>query len=171
MGDEARGRSAARRRPRHLVVGKTKVAVGLAQQGDEARDFALHVLLAAEYMRVVLLERARPHDAVDEPEGSLRWQAPNSRLLKICTWHGHGIGFSAIASSPSSTRNMCSPNLSQWPLRPQSSFGSSCGVRTRRSRLGASCAGHSPPAPGRPQSRADARTPCPAHLPEGAARV
>ncbi len=58
----------ARRRPRrqrHLVVGKTKVAVGLAQQGDEARDFALHVLLAAEHMRVVLLEGARPHDAVE----------------------------------------------------------------------------------------------------------
>jgi hypothetical protein len=77
-----------------------------------------------------------------EPEGSLRWQAPNSAsrigssrherspLLKICTWHGHDIGFSAIAFSPSSTRNMCSPNLSQWPLRPQNSFGSSCGVRT-----------------------------------------
>src|SRR6266536_799455 len=53
------------RRQRHLVVGKTELAIDLAQQGDEARDFALYVLLAAEHMRVVLLEGARPHDAVE----------------------------------------------------------------------------------------------------------
>ncbi len=57
------------RRQRHLVVGKTEVAIDLAQQGDEARDFALHILLAAEHMRVVLLEGARPHDAVERTGG------------------------------------------------------------------------------------------------------
>jgi hypothetical protein len=70
----------------------------------------LHVLLAAEHMRVVLLEGARPHDAV-ERTGRLiavagaelgiadRKLPPRAQpLLKICTWHGHDIGFSAIAA-------------------------------------------------------------------------
>jgi hypothetical protein len=153
MGDEARGRSAARRRQRHLVVGKTKVAVGLAQQGDEARDFALHVLLAAEYMRIVLLEGARPHDAVERTgrliavtSGELgiadRKLPPRAQPLVEDLHVARAAPSPARHRRPGTCARRTCPSGRCGPRVP---LAAAVASGPRRSRLGASCAGHSPP--------------------------
>ena len=123
---------------------EAEVAVDRGQQFDEPHRLGGDLLLGAEDVRIVLGERAHPHDAVQRAGrlvavAGAELRQPQRQLA---------VGAQALAEDLDVARavhrlqrehlvlvldlamNMCWRNFSQWPERSHSERSTSCGVFT-----------------------------------------